>query len=81
MPKISKLTHPMCYELGYRRTESNTKDGTTYPHGLGCAEWDNCFTCPYPECLYVTFSKDKIKKEKYAKTINVPIQLPLLHNN
>lgn len=27
-------------------------NGVLYLYGLGCKKWNNCFTCPYPECTW-----------------------------
>jgi len=35
--------------VGHRR---HTKNGEVkYLYGLGCKAHDNCFTCPFPDCL------------------------------
>ena len=27
-------------------------EGVYYMDGMGCHKYDNCFTCPYPDCIF-----------------------------
>jgi len=37
-------------QVGHRRKTKNGK--VKYLHGLGCEKHDDCFTCPFDDCVW-----------------------------
>ena len=40
---------PSSGQIGYRRTLNGKVK--TLPYGCGCKLFEDCFECPYPECM------------------------------
>lgn len=58
LPIIAKSKQKRQHSSPNHRNKRDIYNGIYYPHGLGCKDWDNCFTCPKKDCTW-TFRRAK----------------------